>query len=191
MEMPQLPLEAVGAMEALAATLDCNDFDLLLAGDGSGTTYSQPAGWACVAFDRVKAQVTLHAASQSCGTNNFAELAPFVQALWHHHQDSGPVVKPPLKVTIVSDSELTVRCGNRQYHRSANGCLWAGIAWFEQHGYELTWKHIRRNTNAWATWLDELAKIGRCLMEEMLKIAPSSPTGVLIGTEIANNTPPG
>src|SRR5262249_45496658 len=139
-------------------------------------------GWACVAYDRLEAKVTLHNGGLSCGTNNFAELAPFVQALWHHHQDNGPAANRAVRVTAVSDSELTVRCGNRQYSRSANGCLWSALAGFEQHGYEITWVHVRRNSNEWAAWLDELAGFGRCLMEEMLALLPPSPAGAVVVT---------
>src|SRR5437588_12077519 len=117
-----LPAEHVAELEALAAGLALPDFDLLLVGDGSGSVYHQPAGWACAAYDRLKHQITVHAGALTCGTNNFAELFPYVQALWHHHQDHGQAPEAPVAVALVSDSEVTVRCGTRQYSRNANGC---------------------------------------------------------------------
>jgi ribonuclease HI len=163
-----LPAEAVGELEALAAELALPDFDLLLVGDGSGTVYTRPAGWACAAYDRVRARVTVHAGVLSCGTNNLAELAPYLQALWYHHQDHGQNPQTPARVVIVSDSEVTVRCGNRQYARGANGCLWAGLDWFERRGYRLAWRHVRRGSNAWNVWADRVAGHVRETLEEQL-----------------------
>src|SRR5260370_20505212 len=132
-----LPVKYACSLEALAEALHVPDHDLLLVGDGSGTVYTQAAGWACAAYDRLKQQVTVHAGAATCGTNNFAELAPYVQALWHHHQDHGQAPDVPVEVVVISDSELTVRCGNRQYSRGANACLWASVEWFEGRGYKL------------------------------------------------------
>jgi ribonuclease HI len=152
-----LPPDAAVDLTALAQQLGLADFDLLLIGDGSGTVYDQPAGWGCVAYDRHKDQVVLHAGATSCGTNNFAELFPYVQALWHHHQVHKNDLAGPIRVQIVSDSELTVRCGNGLYARNANACYWASIAWFETHGYSLTWSHVPRNSNPWHTLMDAVA----------------------------------
>lgn len=153
---PQSPPDAAG-LEVLASDLCLPDFDLLLVGDGSGTSYDRPAGWACLAYDRRKAKVTVHAGGATCGTNNFAELAPYVQALWHHHQDHGQAPRAPVRVQVVSDSELTVRCGNGRYARRANGCLWAAVSWFEENGYRLAWRHVPRNSNPWNALADRVA----------------------------------
>jgi ribonuclease HI len=160
-----LPVEDMASLEALAEELHLPDHDLLLLGDGSGSVYQQPAGWACVAYDRLKPQVIVHAGGFTCGTNNFAELAPYVQALWHHHQDHGQAPRVSVEVVIVSDSELTVRCGNKQYSRNANGCLWAAIDWFETRDYKLYWQHVRRASNGWNVWADQAAAHVRAVME--------------------------
>ena len=52
-----LPAEAGASLEQLATHLGLDNFDLLLAADGSGTVYGHPAGWACVAYDRARSQV--------------------------------------------------------------------------------------------------------------------------------------
>jgi ribonuclease HI len=184
-----MPVEAAASLELLATQLDLAGFDLLLAADGSGTDYGHPAGWACVAYDRATGRVNLHLGGLSCGTNNFAELAPFLQALWHDHQENGQAVQGPRRVMAVTDSELTVRCGNRQYSRSANGCLWAGVGWFEERGYELTWTHVRRNSDPWAAWLDEMARFARSLLEEALKVLSPSPAGPVVSTQPSETAP--
>ena len=58
---------------------------------------------------------------------------------------------------VASDSALTVRCGNRQYARRANGSLWVAIEWFERHGYRLRWHHVARATSPWNRLADEVA----------------------------------
>jgi ribonuclease HI len=167
-----LPADRISALECLAHELHLGDFDLLLVGDGAGSVYTHPAGWACGAYDRRKQQAVLHAGAVSGGTNNFAELAPFIHALGFHHQDHGQAPAAPVHVAIVRDSEGTVRCGNGQYARRANGCLWAAVAWFEQHGYRLAWHHVRRDSNPWNTWADGIAEQARMGITGMMESIP-------------------
>lgn len=163
MTQPATPLhEAATYLEQLATTLNL-DFDLLLVGDGSGTVLDMPCGWACIAYDRVRNQVTVHRGASSCGTTNFAELMPYVQALWHYHRNQPPL-EAVVEVAIISDSEVTVHCGNRRYARRANGCLWAAMEYFEAIGYFINWWHIPRNSNNWSAHADTLAGAARRLI---------------------------
>jgi ribonuclease HI len=177
----QLPAEALAGLEQLAHDLALPDADLLLVGDGSGSVYNQPAGWACTAYDRRKRRAVLHAGAVSGGTNNFAELAPYVQGLWWHHQDHGQAPATPVKVVLVSDSEVTVRCGNRVYSRNCNLCLWAGIDWFEEHSYQLSWHHVRRNSNPWSAWADNVAGRMRYAMSRLPACLPGAPMPATAG----------
>ena len=149
------PPDARPGLEDLARSLDIAEYDLLLVGDGSGTVYAEPAGWSCLAYDRIKDSIVLHAGAVTAGTTNFAELAPYVHALWFHDQEHK--LGGPFRAHVVSDSELTVRCGNRQYARRANGSLWAAIEWFENNGYRLRWHHVARATIPWNRLADEVA----------------------------------
>ena len=149
------PADARPGLKDLARSLDIAEYDLLLVGDGSGTVYAEPAGWSCLAYDRIKDSIVLHAGAVTAGTNNFAELAPYAHALWFHHQEHP--LGGPFRAHVVSDSELTVRCGNRQYTRRANGALWAAIEWFEGQGYRLRWHHVARATIPWNRLADEVA----------------------------------
>jgi ribonuclease HI len=158
--------DAIDYLEYVSMGLQLPPSDLLLIGDGSGTVYREPAGWACAAYDRRKQQIHVHFGSLSEGTNNLAELAPFVQALWHHHQDHDQTPQLPVSVQIVSDSEVTIRCGSGVYARRANGWYWASIEWFERNGYDLNWKHVPRNSNPWNAWMDELSGALRERMQQ-------------------------
>jgi hypothetical protein len=64
-----------------------------------------------------------------------------------HDQEHPP--GGPSRAHVACDSELTVRCGNRQYARRANGALWAAIEWFERRGYRLRWHHVARDSSPW------------------------------------------
>jgi hypothetical protein len=86
MEHPAFSVTDATRLDELATDLQLPNFDLLLMGDGSGTVYREPAGWACLAYDRRRGDVRLHLGGMSCGTNNAAELLPFLQALWYHDQ---------------------------------------------------------------------------------------------------------
>lgn len=124
---------------------------LYLLGDGSGNIADAPAGWCVYAYNRLAQTVTRLTGAVSHGTNNFAELMPYVHALWHYHvmrfgnQERGPA-STPIPVYVVSDSEVTVRQGNGLYRRSCNSCFWDAISWFEKNNYSPLWRHVRRNT---------------------------------------------
>lgn len=120
-------------------------FDLVLFGDGSGTVLGQPYGWFVTGFLPEKHEVFTLTGGASSGTSNFAELAPYVHALWHVDYAGRKDVK---KVLIVSDSELTIRCGAGEYARKKNLALWASIDWFCATGrFTLSWRHVSRNSN--------------------------------------------
>lgn len=159
----------VSDLEALTSELSLPEYDLLLVGDGSGTTSNEACAWACVAYNKITGEIDIHNGSMSCGTNNFAELIPYAQALWHFDQYFKTVAKPNQqgRVEIVSDSEVTVRCGNGVYTRKGNGFLWNGIEWFEKNGYTIHWTHVKRNTNRFSKRCDWLAGETRIALEKL------------------------
>lgn len=163
--------EVVAELEALSSELSLPEYDLLLLGDGSGTTCHESCGWACVAYNKLTDDIEFHNGSMSCGTNNFAELIPYCQALWHFDQFYKTVAAPGVagRVEIVSDSEVTVRCGNGIYARKGNGFLWSGIEWFEKNGYNIHWTHVRRNTNKFSKRCDWLAGETRISLDKLRK----------------------
>lgn len=155
-------------VEQLIEELKLPPGDLYLFGDGSGTTLNLPcAHFVCLYEPSFKKVQTFHA-GYSNGTNNFAELMPYVHALWAYdaaRPKEGK--KQKIKVVIVSDSELTVRCAIGQYTRNANLPLWAAIDWFCSNGYEVSWHHVRRNSNFLMELADKRAgEVRRCIIYE-------------------------
>jgi ribonuclease HI len=132
--------------------LSIPESDLLIVGDGSGTVTLKPCAWFCTSYDHSDDKVWEHMGGTNGGSNNFAELSPYIHALQFHHQiltkrGRNPTASEPCSVLIVSDSEVTVRCGNKEYARNANGALWAAIDWFEKNHYDIIWVHRPRNSN--------------------------------------------
>ncbi len=150
-------------MEQLAELLGLPPFDILLVGDGSGSTIKDPCGWYAALYAKKIGCVEFFGGSSS-GTTNQAELAPYVHAMWSVHtrvvgQDGR--LSRKVRVVIVSDSELTCRCGNRQYERRANGAFWAALDWFEGVGYCFHWHHVPRNSNPVSDKADAVAGSAR------------------------------
>lgn len=150
-------------MDALATSLGYphSSYDLLLVADGSGSIAQWPCGWCCFAWYSGSDEVRQHSGCASYGTSNYAELEPFVQAMWWSHPSG------PHRVLCVSDSELTVKQGKGEYTvhpRNGNSALWAAIRWFAQFGHTFTWHHVRRNSNPVNTECDRVAGICRKLL---------------------------
>ena len=134
-----------------------DEHDLILAGDGSGTTHGKPCGWFVSSYDCVDDCVFFHSGARSDGTSNVAELLPYIQALESYHARKA-ARKALTRVLIISDSELTVGHGSRQYSRNTNLALWSSMDWFESNGYRLTWRHTPRNKFLPTTLADLMAR---------------------------------
>lgn len=139
------------------------DVDLLIVGDGSGTRASTPCGWSCLMYDRVAGELSHHYGATSHGTNNFAELMPCLNALWAHQARSDGT---PRTVGVVTDSEWFALCWDGTYERRQNLSLWAMLECFAAHGYTITVRHRRRNSNDLLVHADQFSRKMRKLAEE-------------------------
>lgn len=149
---------------ALALSVGAGPFDLMLVGDGSGTQLFMPHGWCCLSFHVPSGEVASHHGGASFGTSNHAELTAYVHALWAHHAEQSLRVdglRPTVRVLVVSDSELTVKCGRGQYARRANLPLWASIDWFCGVGYRFDWRWIPRLSHPLNSLADKTATRAR------------------------------
>jgi ribonuclease HI len=135
-------------------SLNLPPYDVLLIGDGSGTIATKCSAWACWRHIAQTDKLELHCGSFSFGTNNFAELIPYIGVLWLDYYEK-PIF--PRHVCIVTDSEVTAKCGNGEYSRSSNTFLWKQVDMLQEAGYYLKWKHISRNSNRLSAACDKLA----------------------------------
>lgn len=67
-----------------------------------------------------------------------------------------------------TDSELTARCGQGAYARTANLALWAALDWFCYNGYTLTWEHRPRLSTPELAEADQRSRRARKAMEALL-----------------------
>lgn len=166
-------------IQELINNLTLPDFDVLLVGDGSGTVYNKASGWACWRYLKSNDSLKLHCGAATVGSNNFAELLPYISVLWldmYEWRASG--APTPRTAVIVTDSELTAKQGTGEYSRNANGILWAGIDYAQSAGYSIIWKHVKRNSNPFNTVCDrnagklrkEIEKFQLTAQEEWCKI---------------------
>lgn len=174
--------------------LSAENFDYVLLGDGSGTVVGAPCAWHVFVIelkDGVERETKVYGGGLTSGTNNVAELMPYIMALW---QINPAGLQRQVRVLIVSDSEVTVRCGGGQYERRANAGLWASISWFESNGCHLTWKHVPRNSNPYNKSCDKRAGVVRSAMkdfawewqDEELTAVVYSPLETPISSEVSN-----
>jgi hypothetical protein len=166
-ELLVLDREARRSLRALVRELNIGKHDLLLVGDGLGEDYLKPAGWCCIAYDKLLKKALVQAGMVTAGSIGLAELIPYWHALWFFDQEHRDEKLRGYKVAVISDSETTVCCGNKQYQRRANGCLWAGIEWFERRAYVFKWFHVRRLSNIWNEMADAIAAQMRAKCQEV------------------------
>lgn len=147
----------------LRSDLSIQEYEVLLVSDGSGTVATRASAWCCVRHQKSDNLIDIHYGSANLGTNNFAELVPIVNTLW---LDSYEKHKLPRKIVVVSDSELTVKCGNREYARNFNLMFWKSLDYLESIGYTIHWKHVPRNSNPLNSLCDKMAGSLRREIEE-------------------------
>lgn len=81
-------------------------------------------------------QVMGGSASKPKFTNNQAELIATTFALKQ--------LKKPCRVTIISDSEITVKCATGEYHKNANLPLWFDLeAAINEGGHEVAFQWVK------------------------------------------------
>lgn len=166
-----IPLELMTALG-----IDDNvPIDLLIVGDGSGSRWGYPGGWAAIIFDkRTRLRKTLFGALSDT-TVNICELMPYLYALQWYVRGPGKDLQKsinaqelhryrPIVVHIVTDCEAIAKQGNREWSRDANAALWASFDYFGRINYELHWHWFERNTFASNRLCDALSKDMRHLI---------------------------
>lgn len=121
------------------------DWDLLIIGDGSGSGWQGPCGWAALLVCRnhlVQGRLgrRLFAGAMTLGSVNMAESMPYLEALsWYDAtlgRDSG---RPAFNAHLVTDSQVIANWvqragGGAKPPRSGAGFVGAVQAW-QAHGY--------------------------------------------------------
>ena len=100
------------SLESLVEHLGIQNWDAIVIGDGSGSTWQKPCGWAAVLIDKYSGVRKLSFGAASPGTSIVSEILPYLFALnWYTSKDGpGPVrltekrtKGKKIKVHVVSD----------------------------------------------------------------------------------------
>jgi ribonuclease HI len=143
--------------EELIKELGLHAVEYLIVADGAGGLWADSCGYQATIYGRQSRRFIDVQGSGSHGTNNYAELAPFIHAFWTLDQARGQASQK-VAVGCVTDSEVTAYCGSGRYGRKANLSMWASIEWFEKFRFELYWRHVPRNSNPFSEYADGVAK---------------------------------
>lgn len=166
-ETPRHPKE----FRNLLRLYDVTDWDYVIVGDGSGSTWKRAAGWGALVFDRQQPGHDVFVGNVNRGTNNFAELMPYVQTLLYladcedrRHRAGQP--RRFAKVVIFTDSSYCAG-GDKTTLKGTHIALWAGIHAMKRAGLVLTWKLVPRATDDFNRLCDVLSKSQRRIAESV------------------------
>lgn len=158
------------SLDALLQRLEIASYDLLLVGDGSGSKWGYPVGWACVAILPNTLERKLFYGGCSDATVNFAELMAYMAPLtWFAAQVAERKKTEGTRIYdihILTDSSYTANEGEKlsaiTMHK--NTALWAAFSFLEHRGLRLHWHWIRRETVDLNLFADSLSKAARGLI---------------------------
>lgn len=152
--------------------LGIEDYDLLLVGDGSGSSWGKPCGWATVAVEKTSFQRQVFYGSMSQGTSSISELMAYLQPLlWYvdvtkkrrKEQDLRPSIK---KVHILTDNAYCQKSGEQNQLRAKQGsALSVMLNSIAAQGFDIRWHWIRRESVGLNIYTDRLSRAARLLLQ--------------------------
>lgn len=162
------------------------DWDVLLYGDGSGSVWSRPIGWAAVLICKHNGLIHVEYGAASTGTVYVAELMPYVMALsWYKDNVAAELPSVSQKVVIVTDNIGLAHTGAKlaagKIHLDAieqHTALWAGLDYLSRDGLEISYHHACRETYHGNRLADVWSKQARFAIEKV--IAPCDAAGSVV-----------
>jgi len=154
------------AVDALLQHLQVPAWDILLVGDGSGSTWEGACGWSCVLVDRQTRGRKLFFGGMNVGSNYLAEAMPYLHALLWYHQASGKgrIHKFGLqRVAIVTDSASFTN-GLISTNPEALPMFWGAWNEMKRMGYVIEPRWLRRSTISMNVLVDMIAGKSRSVM---------------------------
>jgi ribonuclease HI len=146
-------------------------WDVIIVGDGSGSRYGWPGGWAAVLFDKATGLRKLLYGALSDTTVNVMELSPYIYSMMWYSRGPGKDLQKQLReatqvgiaprmvqVHIITDCEIIADQGRRIKARDTNRPLWQTMDDFERLGYSFHWYHVERDLLAANRLCDFLSK---------------------------------
>ena len=138
------------------------DWDILLIGDGSGSTYQAGIGWAGIMLDRASGRFITIAGAQTNGTVTIAEIYPYWQLLrYHRYQMHKKSRDKPYKVFAFCDNKGVVSCANDEEDPSTNLDYWVAFKLIKTPFYQTQFTHLPRDSNYLHNLVDQISVSAR------------------------------
>lgn len=158
-------------------------WDLLLVGDGSGGDWEKACGWASCLVDKATHGRRFFYGAMDCGSVNFAEAMPYIQALnWFDNNFGRERLKTTgfLNVHILTDSQVIARMGNQTMAKDepiprTHALLWGALTELRRLGYICQFHWAPRMSTKWNQSADLIA--GLCRKEVQAALAPDYAPG--------------
>lgn len=151
-------------------------WDLLLVGDGSGSGWNHACGWAATLIDNRHQSRRFFYGGMDCGSVNFAESMPYIQALTWYDTHYGKKMLQSLsflQVHVLTDSQVIATWGNRAFNHEAalprkQLALWSVMRSLSKVGYRCQFHWAPRQTTELNWAADLMAGLSRA---EVMKAA--------------------
>lgn len=159
MHSPRLSLQKM-----LQANNIPDDWDYLLIGDGSGSSWGYKIGWACMSIEKRGYARKLWLGGANDGTVNIAEGLAYLQPLMWIYQltRETPSEQSFYTVRIITDSQYLARASQQAAKPSpTNAPLFACFNQFPRWGIMLHWHWAERNTTDLSEFVDAMSKHAR------------------------------
>lgn len=158
-----------------AIRVPTENWDMILVGDGSGSKWNNPGGWACAMIIRNRLSGEVHyltpfTGAVSRGPINWLEAVPYWHCLRHHYYEMGGkelCARGGVEVHIVSDSEWVVKAMSGQYRAKTHGDMVVLFNYFQNKGYQIWWHHFHREVVKLNSIVDRLAVNAREYINEI------------------------
>lgn len=143
------------------------EWDYILIGDGSATTWDRECGWACIQIESGTFQRQDYFGATNRGTNILAEMLAYAHPLWELVDRSDRRTNDAgfSRVHIVSDCEYVEKVGNGRNEPKKHKAAWAMFESFRRCGLLITFHWIPRDTISLNKLCHNLANSARKAMK--------------------------
>lgn len=135
-EPSKRPAQTIEEVLELAG-IDNDDWDVLLIGDGSGTSWEKECGWGVTLITSTHYR-NVYSGAFSHGTNNIAEMMAYLLPLMALTAGEVPIdIKSGCRVRVITDSQYVVNGINQRIPLKNNFELWTAIQAVRRFGIDL------------------------------------------------------
>lgn len=147
-------------LNKLLKAYEISEWDFILVGDGSGTTWEHECGWASTLICRASKMRKVFYGAMSEGTNIVAEMMAYMHPLLFLTSQKIDPKAGGHRVHIFTDCQPLVTCW-KQNDRRTNKVLWGLISQVQKLGFVLQFHWLPRDTYQLNQFADAAAGLSR------------------------------